>query len=149
MALTELAYSLGTAGRHPEARKLLRHLEQRSTTLFVPAYDLAIIHVALKENEQALGLLQRAMKNMIGPYWQWLQSHASILYVATRVIKNFRLNLDSISNPVDLQPLVLVPWALNFRLALRPLELSALAVDYLCNCLHPLKRHTAIPAPRL
>ena len=59
MALTELAYSLGTAGRHPEARKLLRHLEQRSTHVFVPAYDLAIIHVALKENEQALGLLQK------------------------------------------------------------------------------------------
>lgn len=59
MALTELAYSLGTAGRHPEARKLLRHPEQRSTHVFVPAYDLAIIHVALKENDQALGLLQK------------------------------------------------------------------------------------------
>jgi tetratricopeptide (TPR) repeat protein len=59
LALTELAYSLGTAGRHSDARKLLRRLEERSTHTFVPAYDLAVIHVALNENDRALGLLQK------------------------------------------------------------------------------------------
>ena len=59
LALTELAYTLGTAGRHPEARKLLLHLEERSMHTFVPAYDLAVIHVALNENDRALSLLQK------------------------------------------------------------------------------------------
>ena len=60
LALTELAYSLGTAGRYSEARKLLLHLEERSMHTFVPAYDLAVIHVALNENDRALSLLQKS-----------------------------------------------------------------------------------------
>ena len=60
LALTEVAYSLGTAGRYSEARKLLVLLEQRATHTFVPAYDLAVIHVALNENDRALSLLQKS-----------------------------------------------------------------------------------------
>lgn len=62
LALTELAYSFGTAGHHSEARRLLRQLEKRSTHTFVPAYDLAVIHVALNENDRAMTLLQEAYK---------------------------------------------------------------------------------------
>jgi TolB-like protein/DNA-binding winged helix-turn-helix (wHTH) protein/Tfp pilus assembly protein PilF len=60
MALTEMAYSLATAGRETEARKILRHLEERAKTGFVPAYNLAIIHIALNENDAALKCLQQA-----------------------------------------------------------------------------------------
>ena len=57
LALTEMAYGLAAAGRQPEARKILRKLEERMNNGFVPAYDLAIIHIALRENDAALKYL--------------------------------------------------------------------------------------------
>ena len=60
LGLTELAYSLAAAGRTAEARTILRTLEERSRSSWVPAYNLAIIHVALKENDEALRYLQKA-----------------------------------------------------------------------------------------
>jgi TolB-like protein len=60
LGLTELAYSLAIAGRREEARKILRNLEKRAKSRFVPAYDLAVIHVALHENDEAMRLLQQA-----------------------------------------------------------------------------------------
>ena len=60
MALTEMAYSLGVGGRTAEARKILHALEQRAKTDFLPVYNLAIIHVALGENDVALHLLDQA-----------------------------------------------------------------------------------------
>ncbi len=60
MALTEMAYSLAMGARQTEARQILNRLEQRSRSAFVPAYDLAVIHLALNENEEALKFLQQA-----------------------------------------------------------------------------------------
>lgn len=60
LGLTELAYSLATAGRTARARTILRTLEERSRCSWVPAYNLAIIHVALKEDDEALRYLQKA-----------------------------------------------------------------------------------------
>ncbi len=60
VALTELAYSLARGGRETEARKILHELEEKSKHDFVPAYNLAIIHTALHENETALQYLQKA-----------------------------------------------------------------------------------------
>jgi len=60
LGLTELAYSLATAGQAVRARTILRTLEKRSQTSWVPAYNLAIIHVALKENDEALRYLEKA-----------------------------------------------------------------------------------------
>jgi TolB-like protein/DNA-binding winged helix-turn-helix (wHTH) protein/Flp pilus assembly protein TadD len=60
LGLTELAYSLAAAGRTAGARTILRTLEERSRSSWVPAYNLAIIHVALKENDEAFRYLQRA-----------------------------------------------------------------------------------------
>src|SRR5205823_3499389 len=60
LALTEVAYNLAAGGRQPEARVILRRLEERRKTIFVPAYDLAVIHIALNENDAALKYLQRA-----------------------------------------------------------------------------------------
>jgi adenylate cyclase len=59
LALTELAYSLAAAGRQREAREILRRLEERAKRGFVPAYNLAIIHIALNENDAALKYLQQ------------------------------------------------------------------------------------------
>ena len=60
LGLTELAYSLAATGRTASARTILRNLEERSRSSWVPAYNLAIIHVALKENDEAFRYLQKA-----------------------------------------------------------------------------------------
>jgi tetratricopeptide (TPR) repeat protein len=60
LALTEVAYNLAAGGRQPEARVILRRLEERRKTIFVPAYNLAVIHIGLNENDAALKYLQRA-----------------------------------------------------------------------------------------
>ena len=59
LALTEMAYSLAAAGRQREAREILRRLEERAKRGFVPAYNLAIVHIALNENDAALKYLQQ------------------------------------------------------------------------------------------
>ncbi len=60
LALTEMAYALAAAGRQVEARKMLLHLENLAKSGFVPAYNLAAIHVALGENDAALKSLQQS-----------------------------------------------------------------------------------------
>lgn len=60
LALTEMAYSLAAAGHQAEARKILRQLEQRATSHFTPAYNLAAIHVALGENDAAMKCLEQS-----------------------------------------------------------------------------------------
>jgi tetratricopeptide (TPR) repeat protein len=58
--LTELAYARARAGETAKANAVLQHLRQRAELAYVPAYDFAIIHTALGENEQALAWLQNA-----------------------------------------------------------------------------------------
>jgi len=60
LRLTEMAYAHAKAGKSAEARVFLRKLEERSKRGYVPAYDLAVIHLALGEKEAALRWLQRA-----------------------------------------------------------------------------------------
>ncbi|HEV2400227.1 MAG TPA: tetratricopeptide repeat protein [Candidatus Sulfotelmatobacter sp.] len=60
LGLTELAYTLAAAGRAAGARTILRTLEERSRSSWVPAYNLAIIHVALEEVDEAMRYLQKA-----------------------------------------------------------------------------------------
>jgi TolB-like protein/DNA-binding winged helix-turn-helix (wHTH) protein/Flp pilus assembly protein TadD len=63
LGLTEMAYALAAAGRQTEARKILRRLEERSKLTFVPAYNLAIIHIALNEEEVAMRYMQQAFEH--------------------------------------------------------------------------------------
>jgi len=63
LGLTEMAYSLAAAGRQREARQILVHLEKRSKSAFVPFYDLAVINIALHDDEVALNYMQQAFKN--------------------------------------------------------------------------------------
>ena len=60
LALTEMAYSLAVGGHQVEAREILRRLEERTKSGFVPAYNLAIIHIALNETDAALKYLRQA-----------------------------------------------------------------------------------------
>jgi TolB-like protein/DNA-binding winged helix-turn-helix (wHTH) protein/Flp pilus assembly protein TadD len=58
--ITEGAYAYAHAGKLAEARTLLKRLEQRSKTGFVPAYDLAVVNIGLGDKEAALRWLQKA-----------------------------------------------------------------------------------------
>jgi len=60
LGLTEMAYSLAAGGRPAEARAILLRLQERKKNTFVPAYNLAIIHIALHQNDVALEYLQQA-----------------------------------------------------------------------------------------
>jgi tetratricopeptide (TPR) repeat protein len=63
LGLTEMAYSLAVAGRRNEARQILGRLEERSRSAFVPAYNFAVIHLALDEEEIAMRYMQQAYEN--------------------------------------------------------------------------------------
>jgi len=63
LGLTEMAYSLAVAGQRKEARQILRRLEWRSASAFVPAYNFAVIHIALNEEEVAMRYMQQAYEN--------------------------------------------------------------------------------------
>ncbi|MGE5735784.1 MAG: TPR end-of-group domain-containing protein [Acidobacteriota bacterium] len=67
LGLTEMAYSLAAAGRQTEARQILGRLEERSKSTFVPAYNLAVVHIALKDNQVAMRYMQEAFKNREWP----------------------------------------------------------------------------------
>ncbi len=63
LGLTEMAYSLAVAGRRKEALQILRRLEERSVRTFVPAYNLAVINIALDDKETAMKYMQQAYEN--------------------------------------------------------------------------------------
>jgi len=67
LGLTEMAYSLAAAGRKTEARQILGRLEEKSKSTFVPAYNLAVVHIALKDNELAMRYMEQAFKNREWP----------------------------------------------------------------------------------
>jgi len=60
LRVTEMAYACARAGKRAEAGAFLRELQERSKRGYVPAYDLAVVHLALGEKEAALQWLQRA-----------------------------------------------------------------------------------------
>jgi len=60
LRMTEMAYASAKAGKTAQALALLGELHERYKRSYVPAYDLAIVHLALGENEAALQWLQKA-----------------------------------------------------------------------------------------
>jgi TolB-like protein/thioredoxin-like negative regulator of GroEL len=82
VGLTELAYSSAMVGREHEAREILQRLQERSKHAFVPAYDLAVLYLALKDKDAALNYLQKAYQERdwamfvlkVEPRWDPLRS---------------------------------------------------------------------------
>jgi TolB-like protein/Flp pilus assembly protein TadD len=67
-----LARAYALAGREAEARKMLGQLSQLSRGAYLPPYYLAILHVALGENEQAFTWLEKAYRQR-DPYLVYLK----------------------------------------------------------------------------
>ena len=60
LALTEMAYSAAIGGCEAEARKILKQLEDRQKSGFVPIYNLVVTHIALNENDEAMRCLEQS-----------------------------------------------------------------------------------------
>jgi tetratricopeptide (TPR) repeat protein len=67
-----LAHVLAEAGRKDQAEKLLVELNDLSQRRYVSAYDLALIHAALGENDRAVQLLEKAYQER-SPSLSWLK----------------------------------------------------------------------------
>jgi len=62
-----LAYALGRAGRTSEARAILDEMTALATTRYVPAPQLALIHLGMNEPERAADLLESGLAEK--SYW--------------------------------------------------------------------------------
>lgn len=79
---THLAYMLAASGAGDEARTLLRELEDRSDSGYVPAYSFAIIANGLGDRERALRELARSVDERevqatfikVDTRWNWLRA---------------------------------------------------------------------------
>jgi DNA-binding winged helix-turn-helix (wHTH) protein/tetratricopeptide (TPR) repeat protein len=78
---TQLAYALARSGQAEEARLLMRQLEQRSESTYVPAYAFAMIHNGWRDREAALRFLEQSVEARevqatfvkIDTRWNWVR----------------------------------------------------------------------------
>jgi TolB-like protein len=61
-----LGHVLGRSGDRKRARRLLAELKEMEKKRYVPAYDFAVIHLGLEENERALDYLRKARAERSG-----------------------------------------------------------------------------------
>jgi hypothetical protein len=57
-----LAHALAITGDDHGARSILRSIGRRRGSLYVPPYELAKVHLALRERQRALKLLESAYR---------------------------------------------------------------------------------------
>jgi TolB-like protein/Flp pilus assembly protein TadD len=58
--ISGLAYAYAMAGEKAQARQLLAELQKHSSRRFVPSFDIAVVHGALGETDQAFAWLEKA-----------------------------------------------------------------------------------------
>ena len=81
-AVSLAAYALAKSGRRDEAVSELEKLRSRAAERYVPAYNLAMIHNGLGQRDQAIQLLEEALKTRdarmillkVDPKWDELRS---------------------------------------------------------------------------
>lgn len=79
---TQLAYALAVSGARDEALGLMRELQDRSASRYVPAYSFAMIANGLRDRERALTELERSVEAhevqatfiKIDTRWNWLRA---------------------------------------------------------------------------
>ena len=92
-----LAYALGRAGRTSEARTILDEMAALTATQYVPAPQLALIHLGLNEPDRAIDLLERGLAER--SYWM-LYLRADPIYDGIRSHPRFARILSSMNLPV-------------------------------------------------
>jgi len=92
-ATVTMGYALAKSGRRDEARAVLKELEDRARTDFVPAYALAQIHLVLGDRAKALDLLEKALEQReaqmvfikVEPKWDELRSEPTFVKLMKRM----------------------------------------------------------------
>jgi tetratricopeptide (TPR) repeat protein len=90
---SSLGHAYGIAGKTEKAREILRLLEERSRTGYVPSYYFALVHAGLGEKTEALDWLERAYQErstilaylQIDPRLTPLRSDPRFLDLARRI----------------------------------------------------------------
>ena len=62
VSVSQMAYGLAKAGRTADARRALETLVERGRTEFIPEYEVALVHIALGDNERAFMAFERAFQ---------------------------------------------------------------------------------------
>jgi TolB-like protein len=66
-AVAALGHAYAAAGKRNEALRILADLNERRKTAYVSPYDIAVIHVALGEKDQAFEWLEKAYQERAAP----------------------------------------------------------------------------------
>jgi tetratricopeptide (TPR) repeat protein len=77
-------YTLAASGRRDEARAILDQLKTRAAQAYVPPSNLALVHLALGEHDEALDRLEEAVEARdllltfltVEPRWAALAGHS-------------------------------------------------------------------------
>ena len=88
-----IGYALALSGRKSEAFEVLTALQNRGTSVYVPSYDLAFLHLALGERDKALDLLEKALDNheaqmvflKIDPKWDEIRNNDRFRAIISRI----------------------------------------------------------------
>jgi tetratricopeptide (TPR) repeat protein len=99
ISTTALARARANAGDHESARALLRQLEQRGGTGYVPAYEIAKVYEALGDSEGAISWLEQAYRQRshsmvflaVDPQLVRLREHPGYLRLIKQVGLDHRL----------------------------------------------------------
>lgn len=92
-ARVELAWGLAVAGDHPAARRLLADLDRQRGSSYVPPEAIALVHVALRADDQALAWLERAVFErsagvaflLVDPRWDRLRQDPRLAGFLARI----------------------------------------------------------------
>lgn len=66
IALAGVGHAFGVSGQEKKAREILARLLEMSKRIYVPAYDVAVVHMGLGEKDQALEWLAKAYEERSG-----------------------------------------------------------------------------------
>lgn len=88
-----LGNALAISGCALKAREILEELETRSMNNYVPPYDIALVHMGLRQNEQALEWLEAALEERYGwlvylnadPIWDPLRKEKRFASLVKRI----------------------------------------------------------------
>jgi DNA-binding winged helix-turn-helix (wHTH) protein/TolB-like protein/Flp pilus assembly protein TadD len=92
-AVSTMGYAHAKAGRADAARAVIRDLEKRAATSYVPSYGLAAIYDALGERQTALDQLDRSFENRdsllvflkVDPKWDDMRSEPRFIELMRRM----------------------------------------------------------------
>ena len=91
-SISLIGHALAVSGKKGEAQKVLEELKRISKQQYVPPYNLAIVHIGLGENEQALPWLEKGYEDRdvrlvflkVEPKWDELRAHPRFISVLHR-----------------------------------------------------------------